>query len=58
MNRFAFYAWLGWENEKDHYDVMKKEDYRLFRESFKDCIAPEKGIKIHHFELRKSYGDW
>ena len=56
--RFSFYAWLGWDNEQDHYDVMKKDKYQSFRDSFKDCIVPEKGVKIHHSELKKTYGDW
>jgi hypothetical protein len=49
---------MGWDNEQDHYDVMQKEKYQLFRDSFKDCIVPEKGVKIYHLELTKVYGDW
>ena len=56
--RFSFYAFLGWDNEQDHYDVMQKENYQAFRDSFKDCIVPEKGVKIYHLELKKVYGDW
>jgi hypothetical protein len=54
----VFCAFLGWETEQDHYDVMKTEKYQLFRDSFKECISPEKGVKIHHAELKKVYGNW
>jgi len=49
---------LGWQKEQDHYDVMKKDSYAEFRAAFKDCIIPEKGVKIYHAELKKVYGDW
>lgn len=38
--------------------MMQKEKYLAFRDSFKDCIVPEKGVKIYHMELTKVYGDW
>ena len=56
--RFSFYAFLGWQNEQDHYDVMKKESYSEFRGTFKDCINPDKGVKIYHAGLTKVYGEW
>ena len=56
--RFSFVAFAGWEREQDHYDVMKKEKYGLFREGFKEFLDAEKGIKIYHAELRKVHGDW
>ena len=57
--RFSFYAFLGWQTEQDHYEAMKKDGYKEFRASFKDCVngEKEKGIKIYHIELRKVYGD-
>jgi hypothetical protein len=57
--RFSFYALLGWQSEKDHYEAMNKDGYKNFRASFKDCVNVEKdkGIKIYHIELRKVYGD-
>jgi len=55
---FSFYAFLGWQKEQDHYDVMKKDSYSEFRAAFKDCIVPDKGVKIYHAELKKVYGDW
>jgi hypothetical protein len=58
MIRFSYYALLGWDTEQDHYDVMQKEGYQQFRDSFKDCIVPEQGVKIHHLELKKVYGGW
>lgn len=53
-----FWAFLGWEREQDHYDVMKMEKYFLFRDSIKDFLSPEKGVKIHHAELKRVHGDW
>jgi hypothetical protein len=59
FDRFSFFAFLGWQNEQDHYDAMKKDAYKEFRGSFKDCINgdKDKGIKIYHIELAKVYGD-
>lgn len=59
ITRFSFYAFLGWQSEQDHYDVMKKEKYSEFRATFKDCINTDKdkGIKIYHAQLKKVYGD-
>ena len=53
-----FCAFLGWEKEQDHYDVMKMEKYQSFRDSIKEFISPETGVKIHHAELKKVYGNW
>ena len=60
FGRFSFYAFLGWQNEQDHYDVMKKAKYSEFRASFKECINADKdkGVKIYHAELKKVYGDF
>jgi hypothetical protein len=59
MVSFSFYAFLGWQNEQDHYDVMKKDSYTEFRETFKDTINADKGgVKIYHAALTKVYGDW
>jgi hypothetical protein len=38
--------------------MMKKEKYQLFRDSIKEFISPEKGVKIHHAELKRVYGHW
>jgi len=56
--RFSFCAFLGWEREQDHYDVMKGDRYALFRDSFKEFLDSEKAINIYHVELKKVYGDW
>lgn len=39
---------------------MKKDKYSEFRASFKECINADKdkGIKIHHVQLKKVYGDF
>jgi len=55
MISFLFAAFLGWDSEQDHYDVMKKENYQRFRESFKDYVTD---IVIYHVELKKEYGQW
>ena len=59
LGSFSFYAFLGWQQEQDHYEAMKKDGYKEFRASFKDCVNADKdkGIKIYHIELRKMYGD-
>jgi hypothetical protein len=36
---------------------MKLPKYNSFRDAFADCIHPERGVQIYHFELEKLHGD-
>jgi len=57
-NRFSFYTFVGWESEQDHYNLMKSDEYQVFKDVFADYVDKESGVKIYHTELNKVYGDF
>jgi hypothetical protein len=55
---FAFHHIVGWNKEKDHFDIMETSEYATFREEMNAYLDTTKEVKIYHFELKKVYGDW
>jgi len=37
---------------------MEMPQYKVFRGELKEFLDPQKEIAIHHFTLKKSWGDW